>query len=81
VHVEQKNWLVVRRVVGYNRYATKAALEQLGRLCGHLHLYVNYFQPLMRLKDKTRDGAKVRQVYDGARTQYQRLLQSGGLSS
>ena len=80
-HVEQKNWSVVRRVVGYDRYTSKAALEQLRRLYDHLRLYVNYFQPMMRLKDKTRDGAKVRKVYDEARTPYQRLVQSGVLSS
>ncbi len=80
-HVEQKNWSVVRRVVGYDRYTSKAALEQLARVYGSLRLYVNFFQPVMKLKHKTREGARVRKVYDEARTPYQRLLQSGALSS
>ena len=80
-HVEQKNWTVVRRVVGYDRYASKAALEQLGRVYGYLRLYVNFFQPVMKLKHKSREGAKVRKVYDEARTPYQRLLESGALSA
>ena len=28
-HVEQKNWTVVRRLVGYDRYSTRAALSKL----------------------------------------------------
>ena len=31
-HVEQKNWSVVRRLVGYDRYSSKPALEQLERI-------------------------------------------------
>jgi hypothetical protein len=71
---------VVRRVVGYDRYTSKAALEQLGRVYSYLRLYVNFFQPVMKLKHKSREGAKVRKVYDEARTPYQRLLQSGALA-
>ncbi len=31
-HVEQKNWSVVRRLVGYDRYNSRAALEALNRV-------------------------------------------------
>lgn len=31
-HVEQKNWPVVRRLIGYQRYSSKEALEQLNRV-------------------------------------------------
>jgi len=79
-HVEQKNWSVVRRLVGYDRYSSHAALEALNRLYNLLHLYVNFFQPVMKLKAKTRDGAKVHKVYDTARTPYQRLLGAGILT-
>ncbi|MFQ5875036.1 MAG: transposase family protein [Dehalococcoidia bacterium] len=80
-HVEQKNWSVVRRVVGYDRYATRDALEQLNRLYHYLRLHINFFQPVMKLQHKTRHGAKVHKVYDTARTPYQRLLESGVLST
>ena len=70
---------MVRRLVGYDRYASKAALAQLGRVYQHLRLYANFFQPVMKLRHKSRQGAKVRKVYDEARTPYQRLLQSGVL--
>ena len=80
-HVEQKNWSVVRRLVGYDRYTSKAALEQLNHLYRYLRLYVNFFQPVMKLKHKSRHGAKVHKVYDTARTPYQRLLESDVLAS
>lgn len=79
-HVEQKNWSVVRRLVGYDRYSSKAALEALNRIYDLLRFYVNFFQPVMKLVSKTRYGAKVRKVYDTARTPYQRLLEAGVLT-
>jgi hypothetical protein len=79
-HVEQKNWSVVRRLIGYDRYSSHAALEALNRIYDDLHLYVNFFQPVMKLVAKTRDGAKVHKVYDKARTPYQRLLEVGVLT-
>ena len=75
-HVEQKNWSVVRRLVGYDRYSSRAALEVLNRVYDLLRLYVNFFQPVMKLVAKTRHGAKVHKVYDKARTPYQRLLEA-----
>jgi hypothetical protein len=79
-HVEQKNWSVVRRLVGYDRYSSHAALECLNLLYATLRHYVNFFQPTMKLLSKTRLGAKVHKVYDMARTPYQRLLESGTLT-
>lgn len=79
-HVEQKNWAVVRRLVGYDRYASQAALTQLQRLYGLVRLYMNFFQPVLQLQSKTRHGARVHKVYDRAQTPYQRLLRSGVLS-
>ena len=79
-HVEQKNWSVVRRLVGYDRYSSQAALEALNHVYDLVRLYVNFFQPMMKLVSKTRHGARVHKVYDMARTPYQRLLQSGVLT-
>src|ERR1700694_4481444 len=44
-----------------------------------LRLYVNCFQPSMKLLSKQREGKKVRYVYDSAKTPLQRLLLSGVL--
>jgi hypothetical protein len=79
--VEQKNRSVVRRQVGYLRYDTSEELAVLTELYGYLRLYVNFFQPQMKLLEKTREGAKVRRRYDEARTPYQRLLGSPHLSA
>jgi hypothetical protein len=79
-HVEQKNWCVVRRVVGYDRFSSKAAYEALDNVYILLRLYVNFFQPVRKLVGKTWNGAKVHKVYDMAQTPYQRLLASGALT-
>ena len=79
-HVEQKNWSVVRRLVGYDRYSSRAALAALNRVYVLLRLYANFFQPVMKLVSKTRHGAKVHKVYDRARTPCQRLLEAGVLT-
>ena len=79
-HVEQKNGNVVRRLVGYDRYASQAAFECLGRIYNLVRMYINFLQPTMKLVSKTRHGAKVYKVYDTAQTPYQRLLKSGVLT-
>jgi len=79
-HVEQKNWAVVRRVIGYDRFSSKAAYKALDDVYTLLRLYVNFFQPVLKLVGKTRNGAKVHKVYDIAQTPYQRLLCSGVLT-
>jgi hypothetical protein len=79
-HIEQKNWSLVRRVIGYDRYSSHAALERLNLIYAILRQYVNFFQPTMKLISKTRHGAKVHKVYDIAKTPYQRLLESGDLT-
>ncbi len=75
-HVEQKNWSVVRRTVGYDRFSSKAAFKALDEVYTLLRLYVNFFQPVLKLVAKSRHGARVHKVYDTAQTPYQRLLKS-----
>ena len=79
--VEQKNGSIVRRVIGRDRYSSKQSYETLNRIYYLLRLYVNFFQPVMKLVAKTRHGAKVHRVYDGAQTPYQRALKSGAIST
>ena len=75
-HVEQKNWTVIRRVIGYERFSSKAAFQALQDIYSLLRLYINFLQPVSKLVRKNRHGAKVCKVYDTARTPYQRLLMS-----
>jgi hypothetical protein len=79
-YVEQKNWSVVRRLIGYDRYSTKAAAAAFERLYRLIRLYVNFFQPVRKLRSKERVGAKVVKRYDPARTPYQRVLAAGVLT-
>jgi hypothetical protein len=79
-HVEQKNGAVVRHLIGYDRFASKAAYAQLRRVYALARLHVNFFQPVERLVMKTRTGARAHRVYDRARTPYQRLCAAGVLS-
>ena len=78
-HVEQKNGAVVRQLVGYDRFASKAAYAQLARVYRLARLHVNFFQPVQKLVRKQRDGAHVHRVYDRAQTPYQRLCAFGVL--
>jgi transposase InsO family protein len=77
---EQRNWTAVRQLVGYDRFSSKAALAQLGRLYPLVRDYLNFFQPMRKLRSKTRVGAKVLKQYDVARTPYRRLLAAKLLS-
>ena len=79
-HVEQKNWSIIRRMVGYQRFSSKAAYEALGELYMVLRLYVNFFQPVLKLVGKSRHGARVHKVYDTAQTPYQRILANNVLT-
>ncbi len=74
--VEQKNYSVVRRAVGYRRHDTEQELEVLNKLYDHLRLYTNFFQPVMKLIEKTRIGSKVKKRYDCAKTPYRRTVES-----
>jgi len=79
-HVEQKNGAIVRGLVGYDRYYSKAAYAQLARVYRLARLHVNFFQPVQKLVRKTRDGARTRRYYDTAQTPFQRLCATGVLS-
>lgn len=74
--IEQKNYTIVRRYVGYTRYDTEKAQKLMNEMYGHLRLYVNFFLPVMKLIQKTRIGSRVRKKYDEPQTPYQRVLAS-----
>jgi len=72
--VEQKNYSIVRRAVGYLRYDSEEELFTLNELYRRLRLYTNFFQPTMKLIEKTRIGSKVIKKYDKPLTPYRRVL-------
>lgn len=73
-YVEQKNWSIVRRTVGYRRYDTCHQLHLLNRLYSVLRFYVNFFLPVMKLLSKERLGSRVKKTYDPPQTPYSRVL-------
>src|SRR6266699_5894735 len=77
--VEQKNGSVVRQLVGYDRFEGQRAYRQLAELYRAVRLYVNYFQPSMKLVAKTRTGSRVRRRSGPAQTPFHRVLASGVL--
>lgn len=76
-YVEQKNYSVVRRAVGYLRYDTEEELDVLNELYLYLGRYNNFFIPVAKLASKTRTGSKVTKKYDTAKTPFRRVLESG----
>ena len=74
-HVEQKNWSVVRHTVGYDRLESEQELALLEDIYAALRLYVNFFQPVLKLQAKERLGNKVIRRYDQATTPYQRIME------
>jgi hypothetical protein len=73
-HVEQKNWAIVRIVVGYHRYDTEAELLLLNKIWILQSKLTNYFYPQQKLVSKVRIGAKVSKKYDTATTPHQRAV-------
>ncbi len=77
-HIEQKNWTHVRKLLGWERYDTARAVEAMNDLYGQeWRLWMNVFQPSVKLLRKVRVGARVRRVYDAARSPLERVQQSG----
>ncbi len=72
--VEQKNGAVVRRLMGYGRFDGVDTARVMGRLYAAARLYVNFFQPSFKLKEKRREGAKVIKRYHLPSTPYERAL-------
>ena len=71
---EQKNGAVVRRLVGYGRFEGVETAQVMARLYAAARLYVNFFQPSFKLKEKRREGAKVIKRYHDPATPFERAL-------
>jgi transposase InsO family protein len=74
-HVEQKNWAIARRTVGYWRYDNPREIGVCNQIWTALSPLTNLFTGQQKLVSKTRVGAKVTKRYDTAKTPYQRLLE------
>jgi hypothetical protein len=80
-YVEQKNGSVVRKFIGYDRFEGLKPCRVLEAMYAVLRLYVNYFQPSLKLVAKTRSGSHVSRKYDKAQTPCQRVLAADTISA
>ena len=51
-HVEEKNGSIVRRLIGYERYEGLTSCSLLSEVYKVARLYINFFQPSLKLKSK-----------------------------
>jgi hypothetical protein len=81
--VEENNFSLVRAYVGYQRMDTIAHLQLLHLLYDQLWLYHNFFQPVMRLKEKVQlaDQTRSQRRYDAAQPPFDRLCAKGVLEA
>jgi hypothetical protein len=75
-HVEQKNWHIVRRNIGYARFEGDNVVRAMNAYYDVLRLYTNFFLPQTKLIAKNRDGSKIHKKYDYPKTPYRRVMES-----
>jgi hypothetical protein len=76
-HIEQKNWTHVRKLLGWERYDSRAAVEAINAVYRQeLRLWMNLYLPSVKLLQKVRVGSKVRRLYSPAQTPFERVLTS-----
>ena len=79
-HIEQKNWTHVRKIFGWERYDTPEQCDRMNALYrDELNSMQNFFQPCVKLKEKTRIGSKLRRRYDAPQTPMDRLVAHYGV--
>jgi hypothetical protein len=75
--VEQKNSTHVRAAIGYLRYDNKEEMDLINDIYrNELRLFKNFFQPVLKLKEKIRIKGRVHRKYEEAKTPYQRIMES-----
>lgn len=80
-YVEQKNYSIVRRAVGYGRYVGEEAQAALNALYDVVRLQTNWFQPTMKLIEKHRHGSRVAKRYEKPKSPFRRVLESPDVSA
>jgi transposase InsO family protein len=77
-HIEQKNWTHVRKLLAWDRYDTPQAVAAINDLYrNELRLWMNLFQPSVKLLRKVRVGSQLRRRYGPAETPLDRVRASG----
>jgi hypothetical protein len=79
--IEQKNGAVVRKIVGHERFSGIVAGQALAQLFQVVRLYVNYFQPSFKLRERVREGGRVKKLYHPPATPCDRLLEHAAVQA
>lgn len=80
-YIEQKNWTHVRKIFGWKRIDSTEAVALMNTLYrNELRLLLNYFQPSVKLIERTRVGSRIRRKYDRPKTPFERLIELGALA-
>ena len=78
-HIEQKNWTHVRKLIGWDRYDTPDAVRAMNDLFrNELRLYMNLFQPSVKLIRTERKGSRKTKRYDRPQAPLDRLAAMPG---
>jgi len=86
--VEQKNSTLVRAYLGSARFETAEQTKAINQLYEKMWLYYNFFQPVMRLREKTTTPSppsqsqpfRIRRRFDQAHTPLDRLCETDAIS-
>ena len=78
-HIEQKNWTHVRKLIGWDRYDTPESVRAMNELFrNELRLFMNLFQPSVKLIRTERKGSRKTKRYDRPQTPLDRLAAMPG---
>lgn len=76
-HIEQKNWTHVRKILGWARFDSQEVLDAVNDLYrNEVRLWMNFFQPTVKLIRKERVGSRLVRKYGPALTPLDRVLAS-----
>ena len=79
-HLQENNPLRIRHLIGYDRFETQEELRLLSAIYEDLRLYVNFFQPVLKLISKEQIDGRIVKRYDLAATPFRRALASNDIS-
>lgn len=79
-YAEQKNWIRVRQILGYQRIGDPALIPTINFLYRTCALYSHFFCPTQKLLKKTKIGSRYIRTYEKIpQTPHQRLMDSPNL--
>lgn len=78
--IEQKNGAVIRRMIGHERLSGIVAGQAMAQFFQALRLYVNFFQPSFKLRERIREGCRIKKTYYPPATPCDRLLAHPSIS-